>query len=462
MESVHSGYIMIRKAAGRIFPAVFLFISILLFSCCVSAGPVVLSEYVQLSGECPLYDSPDVVEPFAVMRDGEVAEVLSRENGLCRLLCAGTEGYADDLPSAMIPLSGSDGALQSGCVLYPSLRDAVDGSVEGPVPAELPAGTSVLVFASRDGFSFLSDGCSAGWVESAHLVPDGLEYTGTYFDVYSSRQSYNVDSCLSGDMKACAEGVWDAVRTGTSDTVTAGFYTLGDTEAEIVDSLEQVCMALNADYYFTTGLTEGTGLTKLSFPSEEGRQDGYDISFSEPEEKIPVYVDVAGMRAALSTWQTYIDACRIMVSAGIRDGMSEEETVSAIILAICGYMEPGDADGLGDALMSGTGDCKYYSDIFRAACFAYGIQCRAVYGYGSSRCANGEYIFDPSEDGHVWNCVLVDGLWKYTDVIWTDSSLSGPGIAGGYESSPYFLSEELWPDHKVVPLSEIVLNTAFL
>ena len=44
--------------------------------------------------------------------------------------------------------------------------------------------------------------------------------------------------------------------------------------------------------------------------------------------------------------------------------------------------------------------------------------------------------------GHAWNQVKVDGTWYYIDCTWDDPT------GGGFERTTYYLSEQLWSNHK--------------
>lgn len=66
------------------------------------------------------------------------------------------------------------------------------------------------------------------------------------------------------------------------------------------------------------------------------------------------------------------------------------------------------------ALAEGKAVCDGYSHAFQLLCRRLGIECTIVEG-------TSEFNSD-ADNGHMWNCILLDGEWYHTDVTWNDST----------------------------------------
>ncbi len=66
------------------------------------------------------------------------------------------------------------------------------------------------------------------------------------------------------------------------------------------------------------------------------------------------------------------------------------------------------------ALVGGKAVCDGYSHAFQLLCRRLGIECTIVEG-------TSDFNSD-ADNGHMWNCILLDGDWYHVDVTWNDST----------------------------------------
>lgn len=109
-----------------------------------------------------------------------------------------------------------------------------------------------------------------------------------------------------------------------------------------------------------------------------------------------------------------------IVSACIRDGMTDSEKLVALTNYLCEHCSyAGDwsknrANSAWGALVYGEAQCSGYARAMKALCDAAGVSCYYVHA--------SKEAFNPS---HQWNVVQVDGQWYHLDVQCIDSSYSG-------------------------------------
>lgn len=139
----------------------------------------------------------------------------------------------------------------------------------------------------------------------------------------------------------------------------------------------------------------------------------------------PVYVyeDLVSNKTGSNA---YYDA---NIAAGLYDGMSEKDAVSAINRYICNKISYSEsiADPI-TALNAGAGNCAAYTGLFYGMCENAGIACQYIHGYATNSYGN--------TGPHGWNRVNIGGNWYYIDVCWNDST-----------NNSYYLSSSQWSDH---------------
>lgn len=69
------------------------------------------------------------------------------------------------------------------------------------------------------------------------------------------------------------------------------------------------------------------------------------------------------------------------------------------------------ANTVESALIDGYAVCGGYTAVVGSLCFILGIPQVCLFGFDEKR-----------QEGHVWNCVYIDGSWKMIDTTWNDTS----------------------------------------
>lgn len=103
---------------------------------------------------------------------------------------------------------------------------------------------------------------------------------------------------------------------------------------------------------------------------------------------------------------------------GAPDNASDYETelyLNDYMTDVCTYDIDGDSKHTAyGALVGGKAVCDGYSHAFQLLCRRLGIECTIVEG-------TSEFNSD-ADNGHMWNCILLDGDWYHVDVTWNDST----------------------------------------
>ena len=94
------------------------------------------------------------------------------------------------------------------------------------------------------------------------------------------------------------------------------------------------------------------------------------------------------------------------------------------------------------ALVNGKAVCDGYSRAFQYLCSRLGIACTVIEGTSDFN--------DDQNEGHMWNCVQLDGEWYHADVTWNDID-----NAKFFCERYFYLNlndEEIKLDHRPAPL----------
>ena len=86
---------------------------------------------------------------------------------------------------------------------------------------------------------------------------------------------------------------------------------------------------------------------------------------------------------------------------------------------IYGYRVYSHNNSVKEMIENGNGICSSYSHLVSYVCFYLGIPCIELTTQWLNGC---------NPDGHMWNCVYVDGSWKMLDITWNDTT----GYTQGY------------------------------
>lgn len=109
-----------------------------------------------------------------------------------------------------------------------------------------------------------------------------------------------------------------------------------------------------------------------------------------------------------------------IISACIRDGMTDSEKLIALTNYLCDHCSYAEnwsknrANSAWGALVYGEAQCSCYARAMKALCDAVGVGCYYVHASDDAR--------NPS---HQWNVVRVDDQWYHLNVQMIDSSYSG-------------------------------------
>lgn len=90
-------------------------------------------------------------------------------------------------------------------------------------------------------------------------------------------------------------------------------------------------------------------------------------------------------------------------------------------------------DLISGVILTGSGVCASYAETFCFLSECIGIEVYYCIGSADNRSGIGFA-------GHAWNKVKLDGTWYYIDPYWN----------AGLNSFKYFLSENLWEDHRLI------------
>lgn len=84
------------------------------------------------------------------------------------------------------------------------------------------------------------------------------------------------------------------------------------------------------------------------------------------------------------------------------------------LISNCAYQPEGiEKHNAYGALVLGQAVCDGYSHAFQLLCRRLGIECTVIEGTSDFN--------ENAEDGHMWNCILLDGDWYHVDVTWDDT-----------------------------------------
>lgn len=84
------------------------------------------------------------------------------------------------------------------------------------------------------------------------------------------------------------------------------------------------------------------------------------------------------------------------------------------LISHCAYQPEGiEKHNAYGALVLGQAVCDGYSHAFQLLCRSLGIECTVIEGTSEFN--------ENADDGHMWNCVLLNGDWYHVDVTWNDT-----------------------------------------
>ena len=185
----------------------------------------------------------------------------------------------------------------------------------------------------------------------------------------------------------------------------AGAYFTGHIPAEIsMDSLDRVLEAIGADnpeiFWFDGSLTYFTA------PEDADNVTGVELLYEEQKEDIP------RIQAQIDTYVSGCMASPEMVAA---------ESDFQRLLAVYNYLVErteydlsySDEQSVVSLMAEGRAVCQGYAESFALIMHRLGFPCAVIGGLSSQ-----DWVL--SDDGHAWNCVMLEGNWYNVDVTWGD------------------------------------------
>lgn len=91
------------------------------------------------------------------------------------------------------------------------------------------------------------------------------------------------------------------------------------------------------------------------------------------------------------------------------------------------------------AIVGGGAVCDGYSHAFQLLCRRLGIECTVIEGTSDFN--------NDAENGHMWNCVQLNGDWYHIDVTWNDATDSVCGVEHYFYVN--LTEEQILRDHKI-------------
>lgn len=198
----------------------------------------------------------------------------------------------------------------------------------------------------------------------------------------------------------------------------------------------------NLDYYYgieITGVADGTAIVSVNVSGVKRQIKvtvGIGTTVLAPVDAVKTgnYTGYTGNSLETLKWvRKFIDSNNLMSSS-----VTDREKVSIIQ----NYLIQSYKTNVGDTvyknsisriLFDGDGVCGDYATTFCFLCECIDLPCYYVGGVSDNGRGDGWV-------GHAWNKVQVDGIWYYIDTYW---------CAGLHSLDKYYLTTDLWSDHKV-------------
>lgn len=198
----------------------------------------------------------------------------------------------------------------------------------------------------------------------------------------------------------------------------------------------------NLDYYYgieITGVADGTAIVSVNVSGVKRQIKvtvGIGTTVLAPVDAVKTgnYTGYTGNSLESLKWvRKFIDSNNLMSSS-----VTDREKVSIIQ----NYLIQSYKTNVGDTvyknsisriLFDGDGVCGDYATTFCFLCECIDLPCYYVGGVSDNGRGDGWV-------GHAWNKVQVDGIWYYIDTYW---------CAGLHSLDKYYLTTDLWSDHKV-------------
>ena len=160
---------------------------------------------------------------------------------------------------------------------------------------------------------------------------------------------------------------------------------------------------------------------------------------NEDRELFPTYTPVGSETEEEKT--NLADKVKEVVAEVVTEGMTDREKATALHDWVINHAYYSfDYSSPNGVLIHGTGLCESYSRAYKLLLDEAGVSSMLVEGYA----VNNEGI----ASDHMWNKVMIDGVWYHVDCTWDDPSGSTEAVSG-QEGSTYLLvtDEFISKDH---------------
>lgn len=141
-----------------------------------------------------------------------------------------------------------------------------------------------------------------------------------------------------------------------------------------------------------------------------------------------VTLDIAlrqGYEELAPSWATQLNAKLDVLSLGADDPIETVRNIDRYLCDSITYEQNVHQATVFGALVEGVCVCEGYAHAFALLCAEYGITCACIVGNG---------VTDGESEGHMWNAVLIDGVWYAVDVTWNDSTQSEAYLLTGAQT----------------------------
>ena len=216
--------------------------------------------------------------------------------------------------------------------------------------------------------------------------------------------------------------VYDTIASYAAET-DSGEFALGEAGK---DDFEIALNAFTADHPEVFWLDAASGYTYYEYEDSLSASLRYTATGGELEGK-KAELNAAVEKAAKGAPDNADD---FEVELYLNDYLSDN----------CAYnTEAGSKHTAYGALVGGEAVCDGYSHAFQLLCRRLGIECTVIEGTSDFN--------NDAENGHMWNCILLDGDWYHIDVTWNDSTDSACGVEHYFYVN--LTEEQILSDHKI-------------
>ncbi len=166
-------------------------------------------------------------------------------------------------------------------------------------------------------------------------------------------------------------------------------------------------------------------------------------TFYEYEDRLCASLRYTTSGGELEKQRTELDAAVEKAAEGAPDNADDFEVelyLNDYLTDNCAYKtDAGNKHSAYGALVGEGAVCDGYSHAFQLLCRRLGIECTVIEGTSDFN--------NDAENGHMWNCILLDCNWYHIDVTWNDSTDSACGVEHYFYVN--LTDKQILTDHKI-------------